>query len=51
MRLDVGGEPDTSEYQEKKTQLAEFKQLEERGELDLYYLDQYGSVKVQIVVN
>ena len=42
MRLEVGGEPDPSEYQEKKTQLAEFKQLEERGELDLYYLDETG---------
>ena len=42
MRLDVGGEPDPSEYQEKKTHIAEFKQLEDRGKLDLYYLDETG---------
>jgi len=42
MRRDVGGEPDPTEYHEKKAQLAEFKQLEDEGKLDLYYLDETG---------
>jgi transposase len=42
MRRDVGGEPDPLEYQEKQAQLEELKQLDEQGEIDLYYLDETG---------
>ena len=42
MRRAVGGEPLPQVYQEKKTQLEEFKKLDEQGEIDLYYLDETG---------
>ncbi len=42
MRRDVGGEPDSLEYQEKQAQLEEFKQLDKQGKIDLYYLDETG---------
>ncbi len=42
MRRGVGGEPNIEEYQEKKQKLAEFKQLEDDGKIDLYYLDETG---------
>jgi transposase len=42
MRRDVGGEPDLIEYQEKQARLEELKQLDEQGEIDLYYLDETG---------
>lgn len=42
MRRDVGGKPDPLEYKEKKAQLEEFKQLEDEGKIDLYYLDETG---------
>jgi transposase len=42
MRRDVGGEPDPLEYQEKQAQLEKLKQLDEQGEIDLYYLDETG---------
>ena len=42
MRRDVGGEPDPIEYQEKQAQLEKLKQLDQQGEIDLYYLDETG---------
>jgi transposase len=42
MRRGVGGEPNPQEYQEKQSQLEEFKRLESEGILDLYYLDETG---------
>ncbi len=38
----VGGQPDAQEYEQKQAQLAALKQLEDQGELDLYYLDEAG---------
>ena len=38
----VGGEPKVSEYIAKKSQLAQLKQLDERGIIELYYLDETG---------
>ena len=38
----VGGQPDATEYASKKAALKAFKQLEDPGELDLYYLDESG---------
>ncbi len=42
MRRGVGGKPDPIEYEEKKEKLSELKQLEDEGEIDLYYLDESG---------
>lgn len=42
LRRGVGGEPNPQEDQEKKQQLEEFKQLEDEGKIDLYYLDETG---------
>jgi transposase len=42
MRKAVGGQPNPEEYQQKKAQLEEFKQLEDEGKIDLYYLDEVG---------
>jgi transposase len=42
MRRAVGGEPDPSEYQEKQQELKALKQLDDAGEIDLYYLDETG---------
>jgi transposase len=42
LRRGVGGEPSPQEYQEKQAQLEEFQRLDERGEIDLYYLDETG---------
>jgi transposase len=42
MRRALGGEPLPQVYQEKKTQLEEFKKLDEQGKIDLYYLDETG---------
>jgi transposase len=42
MRRSVAGEPDPIEYEEKQTQLAEFKGLEDQGKINLYYLDETG---------
>ncbi len=42
MRRGVAGEPDPREYEEKQTQLAEFKRLEDQGKIHLYYLDETG---------
>jgi transposase len=42
MRRGVGGEPNPQEYQEKQAQLEGFQRLDERGEIDLYYLDETG---------
>jgi transposase len=36
------GEPEPSEYAEKKAELAELKQQAERREIDLYYVDESG---------
>ncbi len=38
----VGGAPDQKEYADKQAQLEALKQLEDQGELDLYYLDESG---------
>jgi transposase len=38
----VGGAPDREEYADKQAQLETLKQLEDQGELDLYYLDETG---------
>lgn len=38
----VGGQPDAQEYAEKQVQLEDLQQLDERGEIDLYYLDETG---------
>lgn len=42
LRRVVGGQPDAQEYEQKQAQLAALKQLEDQGELDLYYLDEAG---------
>jgi transposase len=42
MRKAVGGKPEPDEYQQKKAQLEEFKQLENAGKINLYYLDEVG---------
>ena len=42
MRKGVAGKPPAQEYQEKKAQLEELKQLDEQGKIDLYYLDETG---------
>jgi transposase len=38
----VGGQPDATEYADKHAELEHLKQLEDQGELDLYYLDEAG---------
>jgi transposase len=38
----VGGQPDAQEYEQKQAELESLKQLEDQGELDLYYLDESG---------
>lgn len=38
----VGGQPDAAEYEHKQAELEALKQLEDQGELDLYYLDEVG---------
>lgn len=38
----VGGKPNAQEYEQKQAQLEALKQLEEQGEVDLYYLDEAG---------
>lgn len=38
----VGGQPDAQEYKHKQAELEALKQLEDQGELDLYYLDEAG---------
>lgn len=38
----VGGQPDAQEYEHKQAELEVLKQLEDQGELDLYYLDEAG---------
>lgn len=38
----VGRQPNTAEYAQKQAQLEALKQLEDQGELELYYLDEAG---------
>lgn len=38
----VGGHPDSQEYEQKQAELEALKQLEDQGELDLYFLDEVG---------
>jgi transposase len=38
----VGGKPDEQEYSDKQQQLIDLKQQEDRGEIDLRYLDESG---------
>jgi transposase len=42
MRRAIGGEPKTDVYQEKRVELEDLEQLDENGEIDLYYLDESG---------
>ena len=42
MRRGLRGKPNLEEYQEKQAQLEELQRLDERGEIDLYYLDETG---------
>ena len=42
LRRGVFGKPKASEYQAKKEQLEELKQLDSRGIIELYYLDETG---------
>ena len=42
LRRGVFGKPKAAEYQTKKEQLEELKQLESRGIIELYYLDETG---------
>lgn len=42
MRRSVFGESNPQEYQRKKEQLEELKQLDDQGKIDLYYLDEVG---------
>lgn len=42
MRRQVGGEPNSIEYQDKQSQLAELKRLENALKINLYYLDETG---------
>ena len=42
LRKDTGGEPPPEEYKEKKAKLQELKQLEDSGEINIYYLDEAG---------
>jgi transposase len=49
VRKNPKGEPEPSEYAEKKAELAELKQQAERGEIDLYYVDESGFCLVPYV--
>ncbi|WP_255513199.1 transposase [Tychonema sp. LEGE 07203] len=42
LRKGVARKPPAQEYQDKKAQLEELKQLDDRGIIDLYYLDETG---------
>jgi hypothetical protein len=42
MRKGVAVKPPAQEYQDKKAQLEQLKQLYAQGKLDLYYLDETG---------
>ncbi|XHX77169.1 MAG: IS630 family transposase [Stenomitos frigidus ULC029] len=42
LRRAVGGEPEPTQYEEKKAQLEALKRLENEGKIDLYFLDQTG---------
>jgi transposase len=49
MRRGVAVKPDPIEYKEKKEKLAELKQLENEGIIDLYYLDESGFCGIHCV--
>jgi transposase len=49
MRRCVRGEPDPDEYSQKKAELAKLKQLEDAGEINLYYLDETGFCLIPVV--
>ena len=49
MRRGVGGKPDPIEYKEKKEKFSELRQLEDEGEIDLYYLDESGFCGIHCV--
>jgi hypothetical protein len=42
MRKGVAVKPPAQEYQDKNAQLEELKRLDDRGKIDLYYLDEAG---------
>jgi hypothetical protein len=42
IRRNPKGEPDSEEYARKKVELEELKEQAERGEIDLYYVDESG---------
>ncbi len=49
LRKGVAGTPPSQEYQEKKAQLEELKQLDDQGKIDLYYLDETGCCLIPCV--
>lgn len=49
MRRGVRGEPDPAEYIQKQAELAKLKQLEDAGEINLYYLDETGFCLIPVV--
>jgi len=49
LRKGVAGTPPAQEYQEKKAQLEELKQLDYQGKIDLYYLDKTGCCLIPCV--
>ena len=49
MRRGVRGEPNPAEYIQKQAELAKLKQLEDAGEINLYYLDETGFCLIPVV--
>lgn len=49
MRKGVAQKPPAQEYQDKKAQLEELKQLDDEGKIDLYYLDETGFCMIPCV--
>jgi transposase len=45
----VGGQPNAQEYDQKQRQLEALKQLEDQGELELYYLDEAGECLIPCI--
>lgn len=48
-RRGLAGKPNAQDYQEKKAELEKLKQLDEQGELELYYADESGFCLVPTV--
>ena len=49
MRRVVGGKPDKQEYKEKQEQLTELLEQEKQGKIDLRYLDEKRSKRLNVV--